>query len=107
MYGSQTPVGQMLVVRAGRKINPLPLLRQVRGLGTTDQEAVEKRWEGLPVEQPRAPRIKALSEKEEATPAALAFLREAKVGEVVSLVALEGGEDPVEAGGEEGGAGPP
>ena len=56
---------------------------------------------------PKAPRIKTLFEKEEATPARLTFLWETEVGEMVSLAALGGRrgaeEDPVGAEGEEGG----
>ena len=34
--------GEVLVVRAEREADPLPPLRQVRGLGPSDQEVVER-----------------------------------------------------------------
>ena len=66
-------------------------------MGGAAQEDVERGGEGLWVRHPTAPRIGKHFGDERATLAVLAFLRDTKVGEFVSLAALGGG-----AGGEEG-----
>ena len=45
------------------------------------------------MEIPWAPRLSTVFGEERATPAALAFLRDTKVGEFVSLEALGGGKE--------------
>ena len=91
VWDGQDPVGQVLVVRAEREADSLPLLRQVWGrppeIGKL-RKSVVRAWGW---KHPRAPRIRTLFEMEETTPAVLTFLRDTRVGKMVSLAALGGG----------------